>query len=66
MACCHESGFINIDLFGVHAWRREIIVPGRLHLECIRVQAYMACYELDSGRGSLKLPRDQSRSKQVH
>ena len=65
MSCSQESDFININLFGAYARRREIIALGRFHLGCVGERAYMACYELDSGRGSLKLPRDQLRSKQV-
>ena len=65
MSCSHESVFINTNLFGARS-QQQIIAPGRVHLEYIRVRAYMSRYELDSGCGSLKLPRDQPRSKQVH
>ena len=65
MPCSYEAEVININLFGARA-QQQIIAPGRLHLECIRVRAYLARHELDSTRGSLKPPRDQSHSKQVH
>jgi hypothetical protein len=43
-----ESGYIKVNL---HARQPEIVAPGRLHLECVRVRDYIARHELDSGHG---------------